>query len=169
MVDKLLDLLPPLDVNDPLSFIAGIVQIFSEYPADVMLAAIDPAHGIPSRADRPTLRLIKTVCEEYYEPIAREEDRARAQQEILSTRALPQAPRAPAEQATIDAKVAAARRELGIPADGVPPRGMQARSPRWDRPISKSVLADLEARRIRNQALEPEGRNQTADSGEPES
>ena len=153
MASRLFDLLPQLDVADPEFFIAAAVAILAEYPADVMLAAIDPVHGIPSRTDRPTLRLIKAACEESYAPIQREEDRARAAEQSLLSRPLPRAPRTPEQQAAVDAQVEATRRELGIPAGGLPKRGIQGR-PISERPTKQSVLADLEARRARNEAKE---------------
>ncbi len=166
MAAKLFNFLPPLDIGEPENFIAAVVSILAKYPGDVMMAAIDPADGIPSRTDRPTLRLIKEVCEEYYAPIAREARRARAQQEALPLP--PRRQRTPVEQAAVDEKVAAMRRELGIPTDGLPRRGAQAPplpwerpsdkslpAPREERPLGKGLLAELEARRARNQAREP--------------
>jgi hypothetical protein len=158
MADKLFDLLPPLDVGDPEAFIAGTIAILAQYPGDVMLAAIDPANGIPSRTDRPTLRLIKQVCEEYWEPIERGEERAlyarRARESAAA--APPLKPRSAEEQAAVDARVAAVRAELGIPAHGLPRRAAQ--TPLLERAaLSKDLLADLERRKARNKAREALG------------
>jgi hypothetical protein len=162
MADKLFDLLPPLDVGDPEAFIAGTIAILAQYPGDVMLAAIDPAHGIPSRTDRPTLRLIKQVCEEYWEPIEREDERAlhaqRARESTLATP--PLKPRSAEEQAAVDARVSAARAQLGIPADGLRRRGAQLFQE--EREFSKHLLRDLERRKARNEAREA-GRNRVDD------
>jgi hypothetical protein len=173
---KLFDFLPPLDVGDPESFITAVVSILAKYPAAVMLAAVDPIDGIPSRTDRPTLHLIKTVCEEYYAPIEHALWRERAQQEAVPLP--PRRERTPAEQAVVDEKVAAMRRQLGIPADGLPHRGAQAPPPfgnglprggaqrptTWDRPFGEKVLADLEARKARNRAQEPSEPSDDGDS-----
>ncbi len=166
---KLFDFLPPLDVGNPERFIAAVVSILAKYPAAVMLAAVDPIDGIPSRTDRPTLHLIKKVCEEYYEPIEHALWRERVQQEAVPLP--PRRQRTPAEQAVVEEKVAAMRRQLGIPADGLSRRGAQASPPfgnglprggeqaprptTWDRPFGERLLADLEARKARNQAQEP--------------
>jgi hypothetical protein len=148
MADKLFDLLPQLDVGDPESFIAGTIAILAEYPADVMLAAIDPVRGIPSRTDRPTLRLIKAVCEELYAPIAREEERARARESASQEPKRP--PRTAEQQAGIDQQIIEARAALGIPCRGLPRRIGGRIPPDGDR--SPHLQADLEARKARNEA-----------------
>jgi hypothetical protein len=79
-VDRLLDLFPPLDVGNPRAFIAGLVAIFANYPAEVWKYVVDPVHGLPGRTARPTLYDLKTVCDEFYEPLARQIARERALQ-----------------------------------------------------------------------------------------
>ena len=164
MAAKLFDLLPPLDVGDPKAFIAGTITILAQYPGDVMLAAIDPANGIPSRTDRPTLRLIKQVCEEYWEPLEREAERARAHEEHLKSAVPPRPPRIPEEQAAIDKKIAAARAQLGIPAEGL--RRRAAQPFQGERERSKHILADLAYRKARNEARQAQ-RIQVDDDPEP--
>ena len=154
--ERLFNLLPPLDVGDPREFIAATVAILARFPAEVMMRAIDPVEGIPSRTDRPTLKLIKSVCEEFHGPIVREEARERAVLAASLERPAPRAPRTAEQQAAIDAQVAAWRRERGLPPNGVPRRGEFAREARWSQPpITKSVLADLEARKARNEQRQP--------------
>jgi hypothetical protein len=147
MADKLFDLLLQLDVADPEAFIAGTVAILAEYPRDILLAAIDPVHGIPSRTDRPTLRLIKVVCDELYEPFVREEEQRRARDDAQAALEPPRKPRTLEQQAAVDAQVAAARLELGIPQNGLARRGLQPPSVRHDPERTKRLLEDLAARR----------------------
>jgi hypothetical protein len=148
---RLFDLLPPLDVGDPRAFLAGTVAIFAEYPAEVMQAAIDPVHGIPSRTDRPTLRLIKAVCDEFYTRVERQEERLRASEDAARSREPPRKPRTPEQQAAIDAQVAEARQQLGIPQTGLTARAAQSPPVRRDPERMKGVLADLAARKARNE------------------
>lgn len=149
IASKLFGLLPPLDIADPEGFVVATIAIFAEYPGDVMLAAIDPVRGVPSRSDRPTLRLIKAVCDELYAPI----DRAR-EREIYALRARPlpqRRPRSAEEQAAVDAHVAAVRRELGIRTGGVADRGVRARPlPKLDPRRERRLLEELERRKARN-------------------
>lgn len=154
--ERLFNLLPPLDVGDPREFIAATVAILAEFPAEVMMRAIDPVHGIPTRTDRPTLKLIKAVCEEFHGPIMREEERARARLAASMERPAPRPRRTAEQQAAINAQVAAWRRERGLPPDGVPRRGEFAREARRSQPpISQTVLADLEARKARKEQRQP--------------
>jgi hypothetical protein len=118
MAERLFKLLPPLDVTDPKSFMAETISILSGYPDAVTERA---AHEIPRRTDRPTLRLIKTVCDELLDPIERELERRRAHENHIAG-ALPRPKRTPEQQARIDAQVASARQQLGIP-EGVSRKG----------------------------------------------
>ena len=111
MAERLFKLLPPLDVIDPESFMAETISFLSGYPIEVMERA---AHEIPRRTDRPTLRLIKAACDELLEPIDRELERRWAS-ESHRLGALPRPKRTPEQQARIDAQVAVARQQLGIP------------------------------------------------------
>lgn len=108
-VDKLLNFYPPLDVNDPKAFIAGLVALLAQYPAELMEFAIDPARGIPSHLKSlHSLAAIKEVCDDLYEPIAR-----RLHREALANapRQLPPPPRTAEEQAKIDEQVEAVLNE----------------------------------------------------------
>jgi hypothetical protein len=101
-------LLPPLDVGDPEAFMAATVTIFASYPLEVMQGALHPLKGIPGRSDRPTLRLIKMVCDEIYAPILREKEREEREHQRAKTARyiLPRPKRTPEQQARIDALVA---------------------------------------------------------------
>lgn len=112
---RLFDLLPPLDVGDPRAFIAATVAIFVEYPDDVTAKAI---HVIAQRSDRPTLRIIRAVCEEIYAPIEREGERRAAHVSHIAG-ALPRPRRTPEQQARIDAQITEARIALAMA--GIPP------------------------------------------------
>ncbi len=98
---------PPLDVADPKEFIAGIVALLAQYPAELISVAVDPAGGIPARLKYlNSLAAIKEVCGELYEPIVRRMTREAA---LNAPRALPRPKRTPEEQARIEAQVAAWR------------------------------------------------------------
>jgi hypothetical protein len=147
----LFDLLPPLDVGDPEAFIAGAVAILAEFPPEVMECAVHPVHGIPKRTDRPTLKMIHDSCAEHYARIERDETRRRVREEIESSREPPRKPRTPGQQAAIDAQVAAIRQQLGIPEGGLQRRGVQAPPMRHDPERTKMLLAELAARKARNE------------------
>lgn len=104
--ERLLSFYPPLDVIEPKVFIAGIVAILSEYPAELHEAAVAPT-GIPKRLKTlRNLAEIEEVCRELYEPIARRKTR-----EALANQPkyLAPPPRTAEEQAKIDAQVEAWR------------------------------------------------------------
>lgn len=111
-VDRLFDLLPPLDVGEPQAFMSATIAIFAEYPIEL----IDrfPA-AIAQRSDRPTLRLVRAICDEINEPYARETARMLAARSALRGLPPPRAKRTPEEQARVDAQVADFRKALGIP------------------------------------------------------
>lgn len=94
---------------------AGTVAIFATFPVEVMRAAVDPANGIPGRTDRPTLKVIKAVCEEIYAPIERRMERERALEEHRRALPPPREERTPEQQACIDASVADLKRRLAAP------------------------------------------------------
>ncbi len=114
---KLFRFLPPLDVDDPRHFMAAVASILAEYPEQVINAAVCPT-GIPARSDRPTLRLVKQVCDEILEPVRREWERRAAERDARQSLPPPRRPRTPEEQARVDAQVARARRELAEAASG---------------------------------------------------
>jgi hypothetical protein len=174
--DRLLDFLPPLDVGNPETFIAGITAIFASYPLEVIALAVDPVKGIPSRTDRPTLKLITDVCDEIYDPIRRrqeydERERARAAAPAL----LPRPPRTAEEQASIDAQVEGWRASAGIPPEGLhrqPVKLPPSADAPYDADVPKTrddgrhgqrIAADLAARAARNQATATPG--ESHDSG----
>jgi hypothetical protein len=103
--ERLLSFYPPLDVSEPKVFIAGIVNVLAQYPAELHEVVVSPT-GIPSRIkDLRNIFEINQVCRELYEPIARR----------ITREALENQPRqitkqrTAEEQARIDAQVAAWR------------------------------------------------------------
>lgn len=109
-MERLLNFYPPLDVNEPRAFIAGIVAVFSNYPVELHELAVAPT-GIPARLKYlRSLAEIEQVCEELYAPIGRRIERERiARQPRLLTRR-----RTPEEQAKIDAQVEKVRKQFGL-------------------------------------------------------
>lgn len=95
---------PPLDVSDPKIFVAGIVSVFTQYPAEVLAGAVTPT-GIPQRVKYlRSLAEIREICEELYAPILRQRERG----EVAAALRLPApGPRTPEQQAAVDAQVAA--------------------------------------------------------------
>lgn len=152
------DLLPPQDVGDPKAYLAAIAAILAGYPEAVQEMAVI---GVPTRSSRPSLELIKSVCDELYEPMLR--DLERAERTKSRFRALPRPPRSPAEQAAIDAQVAAVRKEFGIPDRGLDPKPVHlppsadakyhapVHQPRADGKHALRVQAELDARRARRE------------------
>jgi hypothetical protein len=112
-VQKLLGFYPPLDVNEPEAFIAGIATIFGKYPDELVALAVEP-DGIPSRVKYlNSLAAIKAACDEIYEPIVRRMEREAIERgpKMLGRRRN----RTPEEQAAIDEQVARVRADLKIP------------------------------------------------------
>jgi hypothetical protein len=146
--DRLFGLIPPLDVGDPKRFIAATIAIFAEYPAEVMDQF--PA-AIAQRRDRPTLPLIRSVCEEVNAPYAREIERKRAWDSHM--RSLPppeERPITPEERARRAAHAAEVRAALGI---GVSePKKHIAPEPRSDGKHAQRIADDLAARKARKEA-----------------
>lgn len=157
-VDRMLDLLPPLDVGNPETWIAATVDEFSRYPEEVMAAA---AREIPRRSERPTQKLIAEVLAAIYEPIERQIARERAWRDFKRALPAPRRQRTDEEQKRIDDLVQKTRRELGIPAGGLQ-RRTPVLPPSADAPYYSAVHAgradgkhalrvqqDLEARAAR--------------------
>lgn len=119
-VHRLFALLPPPDVGDPKAFMATAAAILAQYPDAVVEAAVSGPRGIATRTERPTLKFIKEVCEEFYQPILRDAERGAL---ASQPKPLPRPPRTPEEQARIDKQVADARAKLGIPEGGLVRRG----------------------------------------------
>lgn len=110
-VDKLLNFYPPLEVNDPRAFIAGIISLFAQYPPELWREAIDPARGIPAKIKTlRSLAAIKEILDDLYEPIAMRLARER----IASQKSLPRPERTPEQQAKINAQVARAAAHFGF-------------------------------------------------------
>lgn len=140
------------DAGDPKIYLAGAVAIVAEYPTAVMAALADPRSGTRVLKDYPSLSALRRACEALHEPIEREEEHAEAERRIAGTLAqIPRLPRTVEQQAAVDAAVARARRSLGIPSGGLPPRGMQALAPSEIPPARRhALLAELEVRKARN-------------------
>jgi hypothetical protein len=109
-VDRLLGLLPPQDLADPETFIAGAVAVFAEYSPEVRSQAVIE---VAKRSDRLRIHLISKVLQEI-------DERAREREQVAKRLPPPpEKPRTPEEQARIDKSVADARRRFGIPPDGL--------------------------------------------------
>jgi hypothetical protein len=67
-VERLFNLVPPLDVGDPEEFFAAAIALFAQYPIEVTERAV---FKIAELSDRPTLRLMRSVLEEILAPIVR--------------------------------------------------------------------------------------------------
>ena len=95
---------------------AMAVKVFSEYPPDVMMQAVEK---ITFTNERPTLKYIRESCDEIYEPSRRKEERAQRERDRKRALPPPRHKRTPEEQARIDAMVADAREKFGISQEGV--------------------------------------------------
>lgn len=109
-VDRLFDLLPAQDIGNPEVFLAACVALFAEQPPDIMQKA---TFEIARRSDRPTLKLIADVLDEFNE---RALEMQRVKERMLPPP--PRAPRTPEEQARIDKLVSDTRRAFGLPEQG---------------------------------------------------
>jgi hypothetical protein len=157
-VDRLFDLLPPQDVGDPKAFMASVAAIFSQYPDAVVEAAVGGPRGVATRTDRPTLKFIREVCEEFYAPIQRQAERdANASQPKL----LPRPPRTAEEQERIDKQVAAVRFRFGIPEGSA--RRCPIMPPSADLPIDSPVPPPADGRHYERIKAELEGRRARRD------
>lgn len=147
---RLFDLLPPVDVGDPEAFLDAVTATFTGYPLGVLREAIVK---IVQRSDRPTLKLIKEVCDEVYEPILRREQHQ--DRERMRLRSLP-APVDRSTRPTLDQIEQDLNRKIGEagpkftprPSDDLPIMGA-VHEPRADGKHALRVAADLEGRRAR--------------------
>ena len=99
-VDRLFAITSLPDIGDPKAFMAAAISAFVAVPVEVGDAAVIE---IAARADRPTLRIIREVLNEY---LAREADRIRLQEARAARRLrLPAPPRSEEQQARVDAQV----------------------------------------------------------------
>lgn len=146
---RLFALLPPLDVTEPEVFMAATIATFVEYPVEVMDLAVPK---IAQRSDRPTLKLIKAVCEELYAPLERQIEREMAERSYRKGLPPPRRQRTPEEQARVDAQVEEVKRLLGTPT----PKLHIAPEPRHDGNHAARVAADLAARAARRAARPPD-------------
>lgn len=157
-MDRLFDLLPPQDVGNPETFLAAAASLFDRYPGDL---ANDAAFEIAQRSDRPTLKLMREVLDEFAEKaMTRQNSEERKRQLPPPARA----PRTPEEQARVDKMIVDARRQLGIPESGAvrrePTLPISADLP-FDAPIAtlrndgnhaRRVMQELDLRRVRREA-----------------
>lgn len=112
-MDRLFDLLPPQDIGEPEAFLAAASALFANYPAEIGEQA---AFEIPQRSDRPTLKLMREVLDEFAErAMTAQNTRERARQLPPPARK----PRTPEEQARVDAAVEELRKRHGIPPGGL--------------------------------------------------
>jgi hypothetical protein len=78
------------DANDPDTYVAAIAAVLADYPADVIQSVTDPRTGLPSKSDwPPTVREVKSACEDIEGPRRRAREWERGAQEQLKSRALP--------------------------------------------------------------------------------
>lgn len=142
IVNKLRKRLPVMDVADPESWMASAVQLFASYPVSVMERA---EFLIPLRTNYPTLKNMREVLDEAYEPVARAIAAERARSETLALPP-PRGPRSPEHQACVDAQVEDLRRRFGPPA---PRRGWYPPMYRGDGRYAERVAAELASRRAK--------------------
>ena len=153
--DRLFDLIGIRAPGDPQVFIAGVVTLFAHYPLRVMRDGIDPVRGIPGQRGRKQqweaeIEFYKKILDELHAPILRDEEREQARRSVERSRMLmlPRPPRTPEDQQRIDTQVLDARKRLGIPPNGMPPRAAHID---WgDGNHVARILADLAARKERN-------------------
>jgi hypothetical protein len=143
------------DVGDTEVYLAGAVAILAEYPPAVMTALADPRSGTRLLKDYPSLGDLRRACDAANAPFERELERERAKRSAarLATLAPPRRARTAEEQARAELQVAAVRRQLGIPAQGMPARSSQPRPlPEISGERIARLRADLAARAARNAA-----------------
>lgn len=93
-VDRLLKFYPPLEMDDPGTFVTGIIDVLAEFPEDLIETATMP-NGIPRRIKYlNNLAAIREACDELYAPIAREKRRQRERAEQAEPPLLPREGRA---------------------------------------------------------------------------
>jgi hypothetical protein len=137
------------DCGDPEVYIAGAVAILAAYPEEVINALADPVSGTRYLKDRPSLRQLRDACDRLNEPFEREQKRRAAHESDQAF--APPLPLTAEEHAKRAEKVAAVRRELGIPPGGLPNRGNQVRElPQMSFSRRERLQADLAARKARN-------------------
>lgn len=80
---RLFDYYPPQEFgSDARVFLAGVVELFEAYPAEVVQKAVSVVYGIPSKFKfMPRLAEIKEVLEKLMEPIDRQRERERLREE----------------------------------------------------------------------------------------
>lgn len=87
------------DANDPDTYVSAIAAVLADYEPDVIQSVTDPRSGLPSKSDwPPTVREVKSACEEIAGPRRRAQDWDRAAAENLRQRALPPPPRPTLEE-----------------------------------------------------------------------
>jgi hypothetical protein len=90
------------DTGDAETYLAGAVAIIAEYPRHVGEAFADPRSGTRYLRDYPTLSALRRACDDVYEPMKRDDERASIH---YFPRELPRPPRTPEEQARVDASI----------------------------------------------------------------
>lgn len=125
---RLFEFCPPQDVaNDPRVFLAGVVELFEHYPAEIVERAVSVVHGLPSKYKfAPRIAEIKEFLENLMAPIRRQEARDRVAEE--RDRSLPppidRANRPTYEE--LKARCAEAGLIIGHPSRGVNPTNAAA-------------------------------------------
>ena len=80
------------DVGDPEIFTRAVIAVFMRYPESVVVPVTEPATGLPAKLKwLPSIAEIREACERAMEPILRQRERERIEDEWR--RALPAPPR----------------------------------------------------------------------------
>jgi hypothetical protein len=91
-VNRLLKFYPPLDGDDPETFITGIIAVLAEYPLELVEIATVPG-GIPKRLKYlNNLAAIREICDELFAPMVRARHRQHSSL-LLPSRVVPRAER----------------------------------------------------------------------------
>lgn len=68
-VERLSSFFPPPEIGDPRVFLAGVVDLFSRYPEQVIEKALDVSYGLPGKHKWwPRVSEIKETLDALYEP-----------------------------------------------------------------------------------------------------
>jgi len=78
------------DANDPDTYVSAVGAVLADYTPDIIRDVTDPRTGLPSRKDwSPTVREVKSACEDIAGPRRRAAEWERRAQASLNQQALP--------------------------------------------------------------------------------
>lgn len=96
---RLIGFYPTITASDPEIYAAGLVHIFSHYPAHLVTEAVNPLNGLLSLHDfPPTMKQVK----EFLEPRHQAEIRKADMEARFNRKRLPEPPRDPAADKKIE-------------------------------------------------------------------